>query len=377
MMTGVELVEAGRLGAGSRIDVSTEPPTIDAVEYQLSGWARDDLMACGPVVLISERLAVRLEGEGVRGVEFVPATMLPAPPDAFEEDEPPPPDAPDRFRWVRATDADDPDVRVLFPGYLLVSSRVAAVLRGALMPNAEIVDPGEREEDPNGPRTGMVPPDVVCAHIHGTHGPHGFDGLPVVEASCTSDRDEQAGFATVTDAIAWSRERAGRVVVHLADGSWSAGTDPHPGFDPLPDDELRRADAQALGHRAQGLAEILVRSEPRPWYLSIIAPETTLPVDDAERRVRAVEGVDDLSRHRTAGGDLLWLVVTRATGPDDLHALDSRIGEVLLTPDRYAHLQDGGMFSYSTGRGQEFGLLEHLDLEALLAGSVGYRGGPR
>lgn len=377
MDVGVELVEAGRLGAGSRINVSTEPPTISAVEYELSGWARDDLLACGPVVLVSERLAVRLEGEQVRGVEFVPATMLPAPPDAFEDDEPLPTDAPDRYRWIRATEANNPDVRVVVPEYLVVSDRVAAILRDAQLPNAEIVLPEDRENDPNGPRTGMTPPDVLCAYIHGTHGPHGFDGLPVVEASCTSDRDESGGFATVSDAIAWARERAGRVLVHLGEGSWSAGADPHPGFDPLPDDELRRADARALSHRKQGLAEILVHPEPRPWYVSIIAPETTLTLDEAERRVRAVEGVEELSRYRTASGDPLWLIITQATRPDDLDALDFRIGEVLLTPDRYAHLQDGDTFSYSTGHGQESGLLEHLDLEALLAGSIGHRGGPR
>lgn len=370
---GVAIPEAGRLGAGSRIDVSTEPPTITAVEYQLSGWARDDLMACGPVVLVSERLAERLERAQVRGVELVPAAMLPAPPDEFENDEPLPPDAPNRYRWLRKTDDDNPEIQIRVPEYLLVSARIAAILRDAPLLDADFVSPEERRDDPNGPRTGMTAPAVLCAYVRGTHGPRGFDGLPAVEASCTSDRDEEATFATVTDAIAWGRERAGQVHVDLTDGSWSAGTAPIPGVETLPEDVLRRADAQALAHREQGLAEILVQPEPQPWYVAIIAPDTTLPLDEAARLVRAVEGVDDLSRHNTAGGDPVWLITTLARGPDDLHALDGRIAEVLMTPDRFAHLCDGELVAYSTGRGSEAGLVGNLDLDGLLARYLGQR----
>ncbi|MDO9395387.1 MAG: hypothetical protein Q7T71_02435, partial [Herbiconiux sp.] len=366
---GVSLIEAGGLGAASRIDVSTHPPTVQHVEYHLSSWCRDDLLACGLIVLVSDRLARQLEDAKVRGIELIPATTLPPDP-SEDEEEPLPANAPRQYRWIKETSESDPDLRIVYPDYIEVSPRVEQLLRAAQLPNADISE----AEDDSSEDPGNVDVDMkqraTRAVINGTHGPESFDGLAVVEAFTDAADGEQEQFATVTDALTWARARARQVLVHADDATWSAGEVPHPPYDPLPDDALRRADARALADRERGLAEILVHPDPRPWYLVVIAPETTLELNAAEELVRDVEGVEDLQRHRTRGGEPAWLVTLHAASHADIEALSGRIASALLTPDRLAHLADADTFMFSAGRTQESGLLEHLDLDQLLASHV-------
>jgi hypothetical protein len=364
--TGIVVAEAGRLGSGSRIDVATDPPTITSVEYELDAYERDDLVSCGPVFLVSEHLAARLTAAGLRGFELVEADMLPAPPEErdheFEDDDPLPEGAPERYLWVRPIPAESPACRLHRLGYIEVSDELLGVLRAFDLTGSE-VDP--EPEDP-GPRSPREPPrrltGWVSFHASGLAGE-----LPLVDA-IIDETGEGHDFVSMSAGVEWARARTDTVIAQTDDGRFSAGVRRIPDLPALTDEQLRGIDQQVVVTRRRLFDETLVHAAPRPWYLVILSPDTHLELEDAERLVRGLEGVHRLERRSHRDGDILWVIETEGRSERDVQAVEGRIARALWPDERLGSTFGEGFFTFGSGEQQRIGLFEHLDDCDLLPG---------
>src|SRR4051812_45329247 len=52
------------------VDRSVHPPIVSKLEYEMLGWPHDDLLESFPVYVVTERLAIALEGSGMTGFSF-------------------------------------------------------------------------------------------------------------------------------------------------------------------------------------------------------------------------------------------------------------------------------------------------------------------
>lgn len=349
--------EAGRLGSRSRIDVSTQPPTVSAVEYELPAELRDDIVACEPVVFVGERLAVRLESAGFRGFELVPADTLPGPRELDEDDdsfEPLPEGAPTRYRWVRETEDDAPDLRVLGPCWIEVSDRLMQHLESASLADTEV------DDDPRPARAQASVADreraVGWVSFHS-----GFAGEISAVEGVLDGVDERAEFATMSQGVEWARARTGRVIAQTDGARFSVGRERITDLPELTADELRLLDEEVLVARQRILAEAMVHAESRPWYLVIYKPDVETDIDRAERAVRSLPGVVALTS-RTSSGDLVWVIEVHGRSERDVQDVDGAIARALWPDDRLARtFGEEGFFSFGSGEEQRIGLFEHLD----------------
>ncbi|WP_026910310.1 hypothetical protein [Patulibacter minatonensis] len=362
--TGYVVAEAGRLGSGSRIDVAAHPPTITSVEYELDPYERADLVSCGPVFLVSDRLASRLAASGLTGFDLVEADVLPAPreelDDEFADDDPLPDDAPERYRWIRQTPAEHPDL-VLHPsGSIEVSAELLHVLRTADLTGSE-VDP-----EPDAPRERPPEPPERLTGWVSFHGAMTGE-LPLVDAIIdeTGDRDD---FATMSAGLAWARARTETVVAQTDGERFSAGVQRIPELPVLTDEVLRRVDAEIVATRRRTFEESLVHAAPRPWYLVILSPDTNLDLVDAERLVRGLPDVHRLERRSHRDGDVLWVIGTEGRSERDVQAVEGRIARALWPDERLGSTVGEGFFTFGSGEQQRIGLLEHLGDCDLLSG---------
>lgn len=334
-------VEGGRLGGGTRVDVRVHPPLVQAVEYELSAEWRDDLMTCGPVVLVSEQLADEIDGGRFSGFDLVPATIISRPPEDPFYGEQLPADAPTEYRWVRPKDAEASDLRVHQFG-LEVSDGLMDVVRRFNLENADVFEDVESDEPD------QVDGVLVSRAI--VHGP-GDDGsrVPTVEGSLDGTGLTKS-FASISSALDWARPRARTVLVHLGSGTYSAGDAPHGGFDPLTVQMLADADREAHEVREAAFANSLVWSDDKTWMLTIKRPRVSGPLEAAESIVRAVPGVDILNRQVASDGSPLWLVLTKARSRDAVDRLARAIADA-LRPEPFELPPDGSTVGISMNPG--------------------------
>jgi hypothetical protein len=126
----VEPEVAGHLGKSSVVDRSIYPPTVSKLEYQLDDWLGGDLLTSFPVYIVTERLALALEGVKPTGfsLDLVAITTS----EQFEEihrDLHLPPALPE-FRWLKVYGMAGKDDFGLIGDYrLIVSERALGLLQ--------------------------------------------------------------------------------------------------------------------------------------------------------------------------------------------------------------------------------------------------------
>ena len=66
----VEPEVAGFMGDQTVVDLSTHPPIVYSLDYQLDSWLGDDLLETFPCFVVTERLKQAIEAQALTGVIF-------------------------------------------------------------------------------------------------------------------------------------------------------------------------------------------------------------------------------------------------------------------------------------------------------------------
>ena len=141
----VEPYVAGRLGAGTKLDDSTHPPSVERLDYEFEEWPGTDIVGSYPCVLVSHRLARGMLDAELSGVvlDDVTVTVDPQMRRFFPDEAAALP----RWHWLRPpSDRPGSDLRRDGEGRLVVSQRAMDVLDGFDLTGAHIV-PVEQSGD--------------------------------------------------------------------------------------------------------------------------------------------------------------------------------------------------------------------------------------
>jgi hypothetical protein len=60
----------GELGSKTKLDTSTHPPRVSALNYELNNWLGDDLFQSFPCFVVTNRLRQKLESHKATGIKF-------------------------------------------------------------------------------------------------------------------------------------------------------------------------------------------------------------------------------------------------------------------------------------------------------------------
>lgn len=130
----LEPLVADELGEGTRLDATTHPPEVEAVEYVLDTPTEDDLIESFPVFLVSESLADQLADAQLRGFTLEEAQVIPS----REYFEVWGSAAHKRYRWLRLKSSPQSDTWLDESYRLCVSDRMMAVLREGVLDGCDI-----------------------------------------------------------------------------------------------------------------------------------------------------------------------------------------------------------------------------------------------
>lgn len=126
---------AGVLGEGTVIDAAAHPPRIEAVHYEITDWAGDDLVEAFPVYLVTDDLADTLVDSGLDAfrVRRATVTLSDEAQELLEGRELP------TFHWLEVTgQAGVDDLGVTDQGQLVVSEQALDLFQGGTLENCEI-----------------------------------------------------------------------------------------------------------------------------------------------------------------------------------------------------------------------------------------------
>ena len=116
---------AGQLGKDTVIDTTVTPPLVEKLHYEFDGWLGDDILESFPCFICTEKLAIRLKKNNIKGylldgvtvsksetfIEIYPDKELPS------------------FYWLKIVGAKDDDLILSTNGSLLVSEKALSVFR--------------------------------------------------------------------------------------------------------------------------------------------------------------------------------------------------------------------------------------------------------
>ena len=125
---------AGGLGEQTVMDRSVHPPAVSVLDYEFEDWSGDDLVACFPCLIVTERLRDAIESSGLNGFGFadvrISATLNF---DKFSTGGLPP------FHWLQVNGSRDvDDMWVGERGRLIVNDHAMDLLRGFATENCLI-----------------------------------------------------------------------------------------------------------------------------------------------------------------------------------------------------------------------------------------------
>jgi hypothetical protein len=164
--------------------------------------------------------------------------------------------------------------------------------------------------------------------------------------------EEHADFDDLDDAILWSAERAGRILVDLGE-RLSAGTVPVPGCEPFAGDPAARARAALADAHDRWETERAADADDdlHTWFVAFEGPPDTSRSED-ERAAYDVASPDDVSavhvRRNRSTGDPVWIVELEAGDADDA---ERRVREIV----------DGAFPEDHRLELVEIGLADHVD----------------
>ena len=127
---------AGELAEGTQLDTTVHPPRVTRLHHRFEGWLGDDIVACFPCFLVTERLAKLLESSRLTGFQLDDVETSESP--EFKEM------YPDRqlpdFRWLRVTAVQpkQDDFRLTHDHRLEVSDAALALLRSLQFDHADL-----------------------------------------------------------------------------------------------------------------------------------------------------------------------------------------------------------------------------------------------
>lgn len=127
---------AGQLGGGSRIDTSTHPPTVQAVEYVLDAPTDEDLIESFPVFLVGPEVAEMLARAGLEGFDIVEAHVVPS--REYVEVYGAAPHK--EYRWLRLRPSPQADCWLDDEHRLCVSDRMMSTLSQGTLAECEITE---------------------------------------------------------------------------------------------------------------------------------------------------------------------------------------------------------------------------------------------
>lgn len=126
---------AGELAEGTQLDTTVHPPRVTRLQHRFEGWLGDDIVACFPCFLVTERLAKLLESSCLTGFQLDDVETSESP--EFKEM------YPDRqlphFRWLKITAVQpkQDDFRLTHDHRLEVSDAALALLRSLQFDHAD------------------------------------------------------------------------------------------------------------------------------------------------------------------------------------------------------------------------------------------------
>lgn len=136
MPYALEPLVAGQLGEGTRLDSSTHPPEVEAVEYVLDAPTDDDLVESFPVFLVSDQLAERLRQASLDGFILDDARVVPSREYVEVYGEVPH----KSYRWLRLRASANADCWLDGEYRLCVSDRMMAILSEGVLDRCEVVE---------------------------------------------------------------------------------------------------------------------------------------------------------------------------------------------------------------------------------------------
>ncbi len=129
---------AGELGPHTRMDASAHPPTVHSLEYMLSDWLGDSLLASFPVYIVTKELGAKLTKAGLSGYALAELRLTKSPEfKDLEADGALPGPLPD-FVWLQVNGQPGQDDFGLDDNVLVASQQALAILREAGLNNCVI-----------------------------------------------------------------------------------------------------------------------------------------------------------------------------------------------------------------------------------------------
>jgi hypothetical protein len=116
------------------MDVSSHPPTVTRLHYQLDGWLEDDLLEAFPCFIVTERLADALSKSMLTGWDLGPVEVS----RSAEFDELYPDRELPRFFWLRVRGGSDADFSLTPDQRLEISDSALALLRRFRIEHADL-----------------------------------------------------------------------------------------------------------------------------------------------------------------------------------------------------------------------------------------------
>ena len=135
MAYALEPFVAGQLGEGTRLDLSTRPPTVEAVEYLLDAPTDEDLIESFPVYLVSEGLATMMTDARLEGFTLEEARVA----RSREYVEIYGDDGHKSYRWLRLRPDANVDCWIDDEYRLCVSDRMMAVLAEGVLDECDVI----------------------------------------------------------------------------------------------------------------------------------------------------------------------------------------------------------------------------------------------
>lgn len=125
----------GELGPKTQLDISTHPPRVDRLNYELDNWLGDDLFQSFPCFVATKRLRQKLENLKATGVRFDNLELTLS--DNFKALRPNATSP--ECAWLKVVGKASEDDFGLSPDFrLVVSERILSVLKSFQLENCEV-----------------------------------------------------------------------------------------------------------------------------------------------------------------------------------------------------------------------------------------------